>query len=825
MKTKIVRTYRAVSKWYRKYVNGFKGSVSIFLVLVMLPFMSCALILVESSRYQSVVGLVNEMLDCLGLSTLAEYDTYLEDRFGLMAVSQKTAVGTTYTSMYNENINTLGKAFTSTSMSATGVYPLSDKEIFKQQLEEYSEVMAVSEAIYKGINIEDMIKELYKKLKLGELQKFADATKKVADVAKSVADLVNAIKDVIKKYQSYASAKSEYNSAQTKFIEKVDALQKALKTAKDNLGEDDEEKDIYSDDDVKDAIDEFKTARDNFSSKAGAMAKAVDEMKTAIDDTFTKIDTITTNITKAKTAVDKVNDPDLKDQTTTTTTEWIIEVSEMITNTFSSFITSTYSTDMGWQRNALNSQKEAIKNVKCDKEVLTNPKEGKYYITPSTNIEQVKKDFARITLDAVKSGFDTALESTLSNLDKNKSSIDSDQRGKLTKLLDVAADLLKIKAFYDGSLDSNVSASVMYNATSMSFSSIAVIESLTTIVTAGEDFVDSLGSLKILKAIKAAAELLIGIAEFLVAIVSWIVEFTVNLVRIAFSLPDMYDNFMFSSYAVYNLPCRTTIYTGKSLSGYSYSKIFNMAGGIKGDAFSGSLNDLKTLKEKNGGSDKCFKGAEAEYVLIGGYNELLNQSAAFFNIYMFRMIVDLISIFKNNQVKAMASGATVAAWVVYIALIIAEPMIDAIMLVNGQDIYLIKDQIYLTPGGLILLMETLPSLTGLSEASKNKIKDSMVGHNGDATASASGFLKMNYQEHLMVLLMVSLDQETILKRIQNLVQMEAKKKYEDEFTFTLKKANTMVKATVSGRLNSMFDLKELIKNGPFTFTTTRYTGY
>lgn len=823
MKEKIENKYRSLKKWYGRYINGFRGSVSIFLVLVLLPFMSIALILVESARYQSTVELVDEMMDCLGLSTLSDYDKYLEDRFGFLALSQKTPVNTSYSGYYDANANALNNAFTKTSLSATGVYPLSDKDVFKQQLEEYCEVMSVSEALYKGLNIEDMIKELYKKLKLDDLKKFADATKKVADVATSVADLVNAIKDLVKKYKSYKSALSEYNTAQTDFINKIDALQKQLKTAEENLGEDDEEKDIYSDKDVKDKIDDFKTARNTFSREAGEMATAVGDMKKAVDDCFGKLDKITSNIEKAKTSMDKLDEPSLKDQTTTTTSEWVIAISDELTSILKTSVSDTYGADMTMQQNALKAQKTAVSNVLCDAEVLTNPKPGKYYIKPTTSIDVVKIDFARITLDSIQNGFDTKLETTLKDLDNNKSSIEDDERGKLTKLLDVAADLLKIKAFYDGSLDSNVSGSVFVNASSMSFSSQVIITSLTTIVTAGEDFVDSLGSLNILKALKAAAELLIGIAEFLVAIVSWIVEFTVNLVKMFVNIKDMYDNFMFASYAVYNLPCRTTYDSGKSLSGYSFSKVFSMFGGVKGNAFSGSLKDLNTLLNGDGGSDEGFKGAEAEYVLIGGKNELLNQSAAFFDVYMFRMILDLISIFKNDQVKAMASAATVASWVVYIALIIAEPMIDTIMLVNGQDVYLIKDQIYLTPGGLILLLETLPSLSGLSESSKSKIKDSMIAKNGEA--KASGFGKMNYQEYLMILMMVSLDQSTLLNRIQNLVQMEAKENYQGDYNFTLTNANTMIRATIKGRLNSMFDLKALIENGPFTISTTRYTGY
>ena len=97
MKTFKKKTKR-IRQFFNKYINGTKGVISLFLALVMLPFTSTALIIVESARYQNAIELVDEMLDCIGLSSIADFDSYLEDRFGLLAMSQET----TPTANYNK---------------------------------------------------------------------------------------------------------------------------------------------------------------------------------------------------------------------------------------------------------------------------------------------------------------------------------------------------------------------------------------------------------------------------------------------------------------------------------------------------------------------------------------------------------------------------------------------------------------------------------------------------------------------------------------------------------------------------------------------------
>ncbi len=111
----------------------------------------------------------------------------------------------------------------------------------------------------------------------------------------------------------------------------------------------------------------------------------------------------------------------------------------------------------------------------------------------------------------------------------------------------------------------------------------------------------------------------------------------------------------------------------------------------------------------------------------------------------------------------------------------------------------------------------------MSQSVKDKIKDSMVAANGKAPGQ--GMFAMNYQEHMMVLLLLTVDQNKLLSRMQNLIQMEASKHYEGEYSFQLNNAYTYLEMNVTGKLNSMFDLDALTSGGPFTISRKRIVGY
>ena len=78
-------------------INGVKGAISLFMAVLMTPFLSIALLLVETGRYNSAVSLLDEAMGVSAVSTLANYDEYLKDRWGLLAFNQEHDLEDMYT--------------------------------------------------------------------------------------------------------------------------------------------------------------------------------------------------------------------------------------------------------------------------------------------------------------------------------------------------------------------------------------------------------------------------------------------------------------------------------------------------------------------------------------------------------------------------------------------------------------------------------------------------------------------------------------------------------------------------------------------------------
>ena len=65
-----------------------RGAVSIFLVIVLVPMITCSSLFVDASRVKSATGLVSSAGDLTLNTVLSQYDVDLNDFYGLMASAQ-----------------------------------------------------------------------------------------------------------------------------------------------------------------------------------------------------------------------------------------------------------------------------------------------------------------------------------------------------------------------------------------------------------------------------------------------------------------------------------------------------------------------------------------------------------------------------------------------------------------------------------------------------------------------------------------------------------------------------------------------------------------
>ncbi len=269
-------------------------------------------------------------------------------------------------------------------------------------------------------------------------------------------------------------------------------------------------------------------------------------------------------------------------------------------------------------------------------------------------------------------------------------------------------------------------------------------------------------------------------------------------------LTSVYQKILLSGYIAYNTANRTT-FEGQALTGASY-------------------NLPTATSEKQG---YAFYGAETEYILNGSTSEIDNQEAVCTTIYIIRLVYDVLFIACNQEVATIAGEAGAATFgigtvVVYLLYILAEPLVDTLILVNGGTVPIIKTKLYLTPSGITDLIGAFYHL-GLSEEEKNEAykgvvdvmgagntsesfsqnyADAVSGFKEDSSDSLSEMLTFDYTKTL-VLIMMFKSPNTMIERLADVIQMECTydvKTKINSYDFDLDKSFTYLRA--SGKFSS-----------------------
>lgn len=807
---KIKEIKKKISVFFNRYINGTRGAISILMAIIMSPLLSVSLLLVESVRYQNAIEALTEITGCSSFSVLADYDSYIDERFGLLAISQESDINDVFAQYMNENINLLGDSVTLNRCAARGCYSFTNPDVLKQQLLEYSEISVATEVLVEGINLEDLLDELKEKLGLDEVEDQMTAVSSTIDISASVEKFIEGLGKVILGYDDYKTAKEEYDAAYTEFCSKADAYILAIQTAEqehaaaETEGEETEEFNVYEDADVVAAWNALSTAKNDF--------------KDAVDEMYNQLDSMRENVNAMWEATSKLGEEarELQDSLgeDDVTVQWIMGIVEQVTAIIGTEVSEDIDDQVNPELEALQSLSTKISNL------------SKTTISSSWTSEKVRTDYAKVSLTTITQGMIDSLVG-LDNTLNESGAVSTTAGADISALMEVANDLLGISGVYNTALNSNVGSSYIYASQTMSFTSNAMITSITSLISECENFSEEIENLNKIELLKAVGELLVAVASFVLSIITWIAETLVNLVVFIASGPtEWYNSLLLYGYGIYNCPNRTTFKDGESISGYEYKDIFVMAGGQNNGTLSGTLEDLGELNDSTGGSDQMFKGAEGEYLLVGSKSEIMNQSATFLNIFLFRLALNLYPVLKSHEVATMSAAAGPAAWAITIAIVLIEPLIDTIILVNSGDVSLFKgtanNPLYCTPSGIPSLITDATGIAGLGDGLTDRLNDVIESNLG---APSSGGFKVSYSEHLLLLMVLSVDQTTYLQRMQNLIQMETACNYKNDYAFSLSKTYTYVESDITYTLNPMFSIDALTENGAFTKTKVQYTGY
>lgn len=802
-----------IRKFFKETINGTKGVVSLFLAIIMLPLLSISLLLVEFSRYQNTIHLVNELMDSSAFSTLAEYDSYLEKRFGLLAVSQEKEIKDTFTGYLDANVGSIGKSITVTKNNAEGGFALSDTDVLKQQLLECSEISVVSETVLKGFDIDELFRKLKNSFEwltnFSQKIQMLNKASVIAGAAERLLSNAQAAKEQFDDRYNPAleTCKRKYKKFETKAVAWIDALN----NAEANLAEGQDYNTIYDNADVKNALEEIKTAGKSYKSAVKTLKRELNTLKTKIEGMLAAAREISDGINDYNDALAAIND------TPGTTSDMIAGVARKLLSAVDSAIAGGFTDTANRDIQKLERLIRRLNDLVGHSEP-SNDDAIKEKITSDWTVEDIKNYYGLPQISSVKKGlFDTIKSQIIDYLTGSPENTDGWELAK--KFFDIVKELVKIKTIYDTNLNSVVGTSCFYeNDVGMSFTARALLTSLQLLIGTMEALKNPIVNL--LAGVLASAAILAEMVTFIIALVAWIGRILINIVNYICNGPkELYNSLILYGYGTYNLPNRRTFYEKKTLSGsYKFKDIYYLAGGSSYDATTGgsfeNLNDILQINNYQP-NNRLFKGAESEYLLVGSTSEICNQSIAFLYLYFLRLGLDIIPVLTK----------TPGEFVVKIVAALAEPLLDTMILVNGGNEYMIKLTPYLSPTGVLCLFKDIIGMTAFSQNFQHKIHEAIQGHWGEG--KKDGFFKADYTEHIMLLLMLTVPNDVFLKRMQNIIQMETAADYAKtgQIGFKLNRAYTYIQTDVEYTLNPLFNVAGLLDNGLFTVSSNRYSGY
>lgn len=245
-KGRLKKIYKKLNKGIHRYVNGTKGVISLFLAILMIPFVTIAGSLVNAARINSAVAVFDEALCNASNSTLGTYDEFLQKRFGLLAMSQNTAsygsgytvqdlISETFEFYMEQNLGALSNTYTNFDVSAVGVYPLADTDVLLSQVLEAGKYTVPAKLIIDGLSLDNLLDSLTGSLDLAG--SICDAFSAGTSMADSFSDCGEKFDALSTQITESETAKTEYSTAYAEFASAVNAYNALIDEISQKLAE------------------------------------------------------------------------------------------------------------------------------------------------------------------------------------------------------------------------------------------------------------------------------------------------------------------------------------------------------------------------------------------------------------------------------------------------------------------------------------------------------------------------------------------------------------------------------------------------------------
>lgn len=227
-----------VARIKRKILKGSQGVISLFLAILMVPFVSIAGMLVNAGRVNSAVAIFDEALCNASNSTLGTYDEFLRSRFALLAMSQDTSDGGTkygstsasysaddlindvFNYYMEKNVGTLSNTYLTTDVSGDGLYPLSDSSVLLSSVLQSSKITVPAKLAVDWGSFDDILKKFTESFNVfASIESFASTG---FGLTSDIDKLFDAQDDLEEEIDNCNTARTEYNDAYNDFRTSVE---------------------------------------------------------------------------------------------------------------------------------------------------------------------------------------------------------------------------------------------------------------------------------------------------------------------------------------------------------------------------------------------------------------------------------------------------------------------------------------------------------------------------------------------------------------------------------------------------------------------------
>lgn len=843
-----------------KFKKTANGAISILLCLIITPFLSISLSLVELARYQEVIAITEEIMELVGISSLSNYDTYLHDRFGLMCTTQEEAIDADAESYLTENAKILGSQIKVENVSVEGKISLLESDGLRQQIVNVSELSIPAAILLKDFNLQEIIDSLNN---ISQISNTMDMVDKIADVTSALNDTVTSLENLDKALREAQEAINSVVNKANEASTTMASLYSTLSSAGVSLPEDATEEAISAalstfsnnyKDDLKNAyarVYELVGLIDGAKEKVGAVLPAVEDLQIKVNATRELIDSLSSENTEDLNG-DGEADGGNSAAVITTFDEVLSAVEELLNTSLSTIKDETIET----AKAALDDIKTITIGDTGIQDVVdqyNHIKNGDYFgsedadedlqllletvydvCTDNADLSALETYFKDLFVPSINLNINSIIRDVGTVLEKALEKVGDGVGEELVSLLSRLVNLMKslfgLNLFFDPELNAFVDVGVAGGVSSGYTDFLKAFSELFNAMLEFTGYNSEDASLwERLKGAWSGMKGMLSAAKKILASVVTIIKDNVSSVFalvgdvFTFDVKGLYEKLLIAGYMRHNFPSRVSAgdydasmqleLNGEGITGFSYNDIARpntFAAQVADANKSGfeKLDELINSVASGAGTDTMFKGAELEYIRAGTNSEIANQAIVFLDIYFLRLLVDLPSIFTDPEVTAIAGAATIASWLVYIIYILIEPLCDSLLLVNGVNMELLRNGCWATPTGLSEF------ITKLAGHMPNEIKDSLNEYSSSYTAKKQADAQaptttggMGYETHVLMILVIFAKEDLMLKHMQDLIELEAEEYYRQQgLTFNMYKTYTALNIEADVTFDSFFDL-------------------